>query len=487
MKIIYRWLRSMVIRLSGVDLFRHFFRSLYCAQLKIIVTLIQRDPNVRAVLLRRPSVLIDAFPGDSDFDLTIVLKGTAADLSRAVTRCGKRDQWLKTLFPILGETKFVDERDLDSHLRFDWPAYGGELAVLVDSGPHPIRQPRNIPALVFSAKVVALLRDSVLPKIYGAATCRRYPNQVRFLRFLPKDILKMEWLLTRQPAVLNYRGKLPVSTCYLSIADADRRLRDFLSSVPYVSLKAPARPHPFTTQGAGERFSTKQWNRVNAEIAPLIDRWRSVLVEGSVSNFRPYKFNKLFVLKFHDAAVIPPSFYDDLQTVSRRLSQLGLGLATPVINALPAHFGRFARIADPITEILRRHDHYDLLSGAPVSGERQSGILDRAYLEKELIETMVLIHSIARKQDTNYLWDLLFGHLIPFRLMLQTGIFYTSFAELEAHYLNALPKSPTVEAGLDLYRRAELFELDRIPTRQSWRDLSPLIEHELAEARKVFA
>jgi len=114
MKLLYPVQKSLV-QLSRIPWLRKGLLLLYRIQLFWVVRVFKNLPDVQAIILRRPEVLNDGMPGESDLDLTIVFSTQTRKIQEVVASLAKAHQKARKFAPVLGETKFVDEIDLHTH------------------------------------------------------------------------------------------------------------------------------------------------------------------------------------------------------------------------------------------------------------------------------------------------------------------------------------------------------------------------------------
>jgi hypothetical protein len=479
-------LRTIAITLSRSRTLRRGLAWLTRLQLQIAVRVLLRCVGVEAVLLRRREVLLDAYPGDSDYDLTCLLDPASEETILAVAA---RYRFLKRIFPILGEALFVDARDFGEHFAFAFPDYGLQPLPHVLGGDVP-----PFPAAPVGQRMESVFRRAVqVWKFRVAGALVAIPSDRRvFARPIRKNVEKLHWLADiledRPTRPLRYDEKL-----------ADEGRREFPAALARSgeiawsrirSVPSPAEPlEPrWSWRVAGSTDVVRDDERavLNDIFDPVKRKHPEAVDAVTVSPLRLYRFNRSLYVHLRKGGACEADLAEVLHGCARRMRTLPFRFTPNVPIAVDRRDWDLVRRNDTVADALFRLGYYDVFTGRHHRQGKEEIELPKPIVRRELLETVVLLSSIPRSEDTNYVFDLFFGQLLPFVRALETGVFHASLPSLaEAH---VFPRALNREQRelFQLYVDASQDELDRLPTRRVWSVFASWILEECDKARTLW-
>ena len=141
--------RRIVLSTYAVPVINRIYRNIYYLGLKVLVFYIGHSPSVKSLFLRRGIHNQDWIPGSSDIDLMMVIKSQPVlDEKQAIKNMWSRYEFLKKIFPFLGELQMVNEEELNNYLFCgDIKAWEASLTWKCIAGKEmPLTAYRHVPA-----------------------------------------------------------------------------------------------------------------------------------------------------------------------------------------------------------------------------------------------------------------------------------------------------------------------------------------------------
>lgn len=447
----FRKILAVLIQgLSRVAVFEASFRFLYFLQLKAIVGLMTRHPAIVGVILRRSGVQGDLSPGDSDFDLTFVFRAKGRAALSVVEFFSHRHRVLKNFLPVLGESFLVSEEDFEEHFSHDFYNYGGDKTpfVLFHRNDFKISNFTKIDYRLGGQKFFATLCHSLRPRTNRAT--RKYR----------KDYTKARWILSCMK-----EGKVSPLT-YSKVLPEGQGLRSLVSE----AIEVLSEVEHFPTE------VVKFWGVPEKGLKKLADQFTDEDRKSnlSLSMYRPFKFCGLLLESEEKSSEkVFPVF------------KLSHALSFPYRMPFSGENRELLKCADPLAFALYQKEHYCLAARTHHWLQEMDTEFPIMLLKQHLIEAVTLIHSVVRRDDSNYLLDLLFGQIIPLRIAMEENLFFTSLESLEKAYLQALSWTSEAKEFYALYVESKLEKIDKIKSIEIWKAFSPMLETELDHVRRV--
>ncbi len=466
-------LRDGVIFLSLSPAFRVVFQFIYRLQLWAITLVFSKQDHIVGVILRRPEVLNDASPGISDYDISCIFDSKNESREKVLASLQHRHRFLKQLLPVLGETKFIECRDMPVHLEAETPGYGGgnnlhylyRGSTLSQSFPRPS-------AIAIRRRIAACFTECLSPLLLNETRNRRTSLGIL------KEAERITWLLQGLDGSplppLRYRHRNGQK--YDDPKDTLNILRQNLSKAVNTSNPPPSSPFSIRIEGDGEPIP-EGLRKAAARIE------RMVPAKVTLTSRRPYKFNWSVILRVEDDDWKPGHYsqaISELKPFTRILSPAHLLVLGPVGSCISVDWDSLANL---LVGQHRFHTEKGKI-GIPLTNKR---VVDKNAFRLELAETLILLPSILRRQDTNFLLDVFFGQLTALRVMLETGVFYSDFESLRNGPLQDIRWTPGQKAIVHLYRNGDQTGLDRLPTMEVWNLFQNLISEETLRVRRILS
>lgn len=479
-------LRKIVLLLGYFPLVRHALRWLSHFQLRLALILLVRHRDLLAVLLRRREVLVDAYPGDSDYDLTLVVRPASGPRLLEVAGRYRR---LKQIFPVLGEALLVDARDLADHLALAFPDYGTEREPFVlfgdVTGHVDGAIPRNDSSVLF--------RAVQLWKFRLAAPLLELPaHRPVFARPLLKNARKLQWLESllaqRDPGSLRYDrdpGNAPRWLEPHRLEPVARAAWDAIVALPLPSVP-PEAELDWIVHGNPDVASPTEKSYLDVAFAELRERYAGAIEAVTVSPLRLHRFVRSLYVHLKSNTGVDAALNVSLHRVGQHLRTFPFRFTPNVPIAVEPREWRRVLAADPIAAQLFSLVHYDVISGRERRSSPPRIRLSTWSVRRELVDTVTLLQSMGRREDTNYFFDLFFGHLLPFVRALETGTFPASLSALHETYLSPRGMTDAQRELFAIYVEACEDTLDRIPTARALDVFAFWVHEECEKARRLW-
>lgn len=496
-KITSKQIQSCVIVASRLPLCRAFFTLIYRIQLALITLSFARQKEISALILRRKGVLRDCYPGESDFDITCVTDASAGSLEKCTERFAKTCRILKSLLFPLGETKLIQEKDLKLHLRYCWVNYCD-----FKEGIHFLYRKRGfaadfLPEDTCEICVYQKIQQILIYFIWGKNCFPRKPPQKDrpfFSRSLIKNAYKIRTLLSyldqkNTGALFDYCS-LPYRNINFMLKAHQRNqiIREchdqIRSRMPL--FKADAR-FTFRVSGDQEFPPESALRELALALGPIINLPGTLHEEISFFNQRLYKFSKVILIKSM-APLDPVQNNRIIEAVSDCQPALAphsviLNYPHPVL--LDRQIWKTLLESEMITKVLYSAKRYDLQQNDYlVSGTPETRI-DIRFIFTDLVESLDLVFSITRSHASLYLFELIFGHILAYNLLLEEKILYLSFETLMERLGKITGLKPDQREIIALYQNGDYRDFIGIDPLALWRIFKEIIIEETEKSRRL--
>ena len=486
------YIKRTVIGLCRFSFFYRFFVFIYKIQLLLIVFILKQQKEVSAIILRRKGVLVDLYPGDSDYDITCVFAGDDNKIESALFGLAKKHEFLKAVCPVLGETKFIREKDLLNHFAYFFVDYCGDMRSLCflykkNNFIQPVCD-HYIFAGVYQA-IAWILITRIVPEFIFTRNSL-ISKKLIFSRPVYKIYRKVKWQIglanTGIFSEFNYNKNDGLKkNCFMYGASARHKILQESADMIVSGASSKNYSPTFSFTIAGETsIPDSLLDYMHYVLRPITANFKEAFAEIVLCNYRLYNYRML--LAKHKGE--PPKktervLFGAVKQCSYRLKPLRTLLVTECPILLSAPLWDFFMASDPIVKILYEHTHYDFLKERVVRNGNNSATIDKEYLYAEIADALDIIHSAARSKNTANLLNVLFGHLMTYNLLLERGVFYTSFGMLYECHINKLNLNSAQQEIIDIYRQEGYKRLEKINTLKVWHIFKDLILQETNAAR----
>ncbi|MCB0405462.1 MAG: hypothetical protein KDD51_11805 [Bdellovibrionales bacterium] len=446
------------------------FRAMYRLGLRVVSLVLRSNPSIDAILLRRPGVLKDAFAGESDLDLTLLVNDRIS-LPQCQHRLSSTIKWLRRSIPFCGEFWIIRSLRWKEHAVFRVTDYTAPLGSCV------VFSRIALPFVDFELSRSEWKKKQRERMIYSIPGIReglfgknRIPLAVASRR-LCKLRWRETWVNDRARAALpslKYAHRHP---CFVvnAIVNETERLLDTPNPVPDAIARV-SRGGLLTikTEGTFEGLGASLRKAVLNAFAPIQNANFGTPVDILCFPLRPYKFqNAVFVITegFAERSRLN-ALLKAAHALSRTVSEIPLGLtpAYPVVLKRN-QFERFLAL-DPVARIFFDAWNWNLSTNEIHRSIDQTYHVEKGDLVLEVIECLDMMETCLRGKETNYLIDL-FTTASLLVEMLACG--RTSLSPLR--YLD--PLSSNVQK---FYRASSLTALNVTPLSEVWRHLQGSVE-----------
>lgn len=461
-----RRLRRAVLSLSSWRPARAVLRQAYSLHLRLLALRLAREPLLEAILLRRPAVLRDAHPGESDLDVTLVIRDDAAPAD--VASFARAVRQARASLPLLGEVWVVPTARWPAHARFHATDYhpdaacpGGGVLVWRRSGRPFVP---SLPALVTGAEIMKRRRDLLVRGVAQLPLWFDDDPRLASRRCMKIEVKAraLELAAAGRPAAVEYAGFRPLRREELETESARLVARLVHHDVP---------------ADAG-RIAL----RIEGDLAPpdarTIEQARACVRAGGPSPsatllaIRP--FASQFALRLENATPTQSL------AVSRRIRVSDTNLSPAYAIGVTAAAWDWYLRQDPIGALCSELWSCDLPSGRETVGRVRTFDVDRSVLELELVECLDMIDSSLRGTATHYLLDVCMAARC-YLSALTTGVLPVDRRRI----VDARPfplRDLLPAAAIDRYREADLRGVDAFALVDQWSRLRPLIRWLNSEA-----
>ena len=458
-----RFLQAVAIGASRVAPVRKLLARVYRAQLSIAVRLFARVPGCTGIALRRPGVLHDAYPGNSDLDLSVFIDSITAENNRGLDAGLRVHRRLQRLAIPLGETFFLDARHAEEHFltyALDYANDSDEPCWLHRAPGFfaDVKLPRRTDALAASNRAKTLFHF----KWAGEVTTKTQGSTV-FSRDLMKLELKLAQLRDLESGGLlrgiDYRE-------HFSPREDFRKTSEERAEI-LRRIESAFRDHP-----RSPRSELVPVHLANYRAVPEAVRDEAARAFGHLCG---YEGSLLFDSHLYDSGKLHFLFCQDpvglaagreFRAAVRGLDECLARHGQPGIRTVPLHpdDARAFFVRAPLENLLARQ-------GGLWVGEVRPGILDGtatlpglppSFLKLWAAEIACDLHSLLRREDPEYLLDLVFGQL---------GMLLDILGGRKVR-----PEPPAACAAIRL-------EIPRLGSRDLWGLLRHQAEQSLAEVR----
>lgn len=490
----YGHINRLVISLSQNLLLRKFFISLYKIQLKLIVVVFKRQKGISAIILRRKGVLEDLYPGDSDYDITCVIDAEDNDIEKIILGCAKRHRFLKIACPALGETKFIRRKDFANHLKYNFIGYCASpqtLGFLYKSDTFVLTLPNTYILISVYQAISWILVSRILPELMLKNNVIANQKTI-FSRPIYKTSCKIDWLVkvakSGNFSQLNYNDYSVFRKENFMRFPAERRviLKEVLNMIEEnIFINRGGQRFYFTVEGKGT-FPSRFLDNMHYILQPILFKYGRVLEEISLCNYGLYN-SKLVLLKYRGDVTMKDmhTLCDAVEECSDRMKPYSMFFAFNHPVLLSGPLWDYLTIIEPVIKILYEHKHYDFLKKETVGVSDNHAYIDGEYLNTEIVNSLDMIYSVVRSENTTDLLNLLFGNLICYNLLLTKGVLYLSFEKLYECYLNKLNLNQSQQDIINIYREMDNVEIRKLKTISVWRIFKDLISQEADAARTL--
>lgn len=483
-------LNNIAIRLNRYRSARFVFKLLCKLQLLIIKLCFKTNKNFVALIVRRKNSLNDFYAGNSDYDITCIVDAerllyTTVRYYAVLYRILK-----KILFP-LGEIKIIGMNDFPQHMHYNWVNYGDYPLLYFlykKNGLLLNHNPANAKNICVYHKIYQLFFSYILSALYTRSG--DYANEgLIFSRNLCKNAKKIRKLV-------NFlKGEECTSLDYNTLSEKEvnfmlsEKERNSIVNECAMTIKQelPTVKHDdnftFTVKGKLNLLDTKIISRLNTILQPFILQHHPAIAEFFICNYRLYKTSKVIILGLKDNLTeeAKHSLRESIKGICGQLSVFDDILVKP----FPIIFNNISRkeftSAEQISYILSECIKYDFLSQKISNSSDKNFSINKDFIYTDIEEALDLVNSVVRNRNPLYLLELIFGHLMAYNDLLETGVLQLSFDNL---YDKLLKDKCNIAQNriIDLYRMENYNNLNKIDSLKIWKIFEDIIKLESAKS-----
>lgn len=441
------------------------FRALYRLGLLLLSVTFRVNPAIDAILLRRPGVLKDAFAGESDLDLTLLVN-ERIDQPRFLHSLRRRLRWVRRIIPFCGEFWIIRSHRWQEHALFRVTDYA---APLVNCSVFS-RIPLHVSDLSISrSEWKKKQRERIFYTIPGIREGIFGKNRIGITvasRRLSKLRWRETWLSRRTHAVipaLEYPHRHQRLPAHGILSETEHILSLPVQFPEIGNERTQLKTVDIKTVGLFEGPRIPIQSALRAALAPLMNLECETPIEIMCFPIRPYKFQNAIVVLYERP--LQETALSNLlaasHALSPRLSAIPFGMTPsfPVVLSRD-QFEKWLTL-DPLAQIFFEAWNWNISTNLIRCSSDQSYQVEQPDLVLEAVECFDMMESCLRGGETNYLIDL----------------FATASALIEMIHCGRVQLRPLSfldglsERAREHYVNSSLTELNDIPLTSVWESL----------------
>jgi hypothetical protein len=222
-------------------------------------------------------------------------------------------------------------------------------------------------------------------------------------------------------------------------------------------------------------------------LGPIINFPDNLLEEVSFFNQRLYKFSKVILIK--SKAPLDPGqnnmIIDAIGDCQPALAPYSVILNYPHPVLLDRQIWETMLESEMITKVLYSAKRYDLQQNDYLVSGTPQACIDIRFIFTDLVESLDLVFSITRSHASLYLFELIFGHILAYNLLLEEKILYLSFKNLKEKLGKMTGLKGNQREIIELYQNGDYRDFINIDPLALWKIFKEIIIEETEKSRRL--